>query len=399
MHYQITKGNVLIMWFDEFKKYAGLFVLGTALIAVYKTFDNFGMLLNGLKYVLSLLTPFVIGGITAYILYIPCKKLEALCKKTGVGFICAHRRALSVASIYIIFIAFVALILVAIIPSLVKSVTEFTDQLPDLINGVIDWFNSLEIYKLDASAIDKLFSKNLISIDRILGGISFDNMNKYAKGVMSFGSSLFNVFVGIIISIYLLLDRSSIRRAVIIFTRRHLSKKYRRLLGKYCAKINAFVELYIYCLFIDAVIVFILSFIALSVMRIKYAPLLAFMLGTFNLIPYFGAITATVLSALITVFTKSFASGVAVAVVLTVLQQIDANVIQPRLLSDSLNIKPVWVIFAIIVGGGLFGVIGIIFAVPMFALLKIVCSDIAELTENRHMTSNNKNSSDSANNT
>ena len=129
-------------------------------------------------------------------------------------------------------------------------------------------------------------------------------------------------------------------------------------------------------------------------MRVKYAPLLALMLGSFNLIPYFGAITATVLSALITVFTKSFASGVAVAVVLTILQQVDANIIQPRLLSDSLNIKPVCVIFAIILGGGLFGVIGIIFAVPSFALIKIICTDIAELTENRYKHSRRKNKID-----
>lgn len=382
------------MWFDEFKKYAGLFVLGVALIAVYKTFDNFGILLDGLKYIFSLLTPFFIGGITAYILYIPCKKLEALYRKTGIQFIDKHRRSLSVASIYIIFIAFIALILVAIIPSLIKSITEFTDQLPELVDGAISWFNSLGIYKLDGNAIENLFSRNLISIDKIIGGISFDSMNKYAKGVMSFGTAIFNAFIGIIISIYLLLDRASLRRTVIIFARRHMSKKYRRLLGRYCSKINSFVELYIYCLFIDAVIVFILSFLALSIMRVKYASLLALMLGSFNLIPYFGAITATVLSALITVFTKSFASGVAVAVVLTILQQVDANVIQPRLLSDSLNIKPVWVIFAIILGGGLFGVIGIIFAVPSFALIKIICTDIAELTENRYKHSRHKNKID-----
>lgn len=376
------------MWLDEFKKYLGLFILGTALIIVYKTFDNFGALWDGAKYVLSLLTPFFIGGITAYILYIPCRKLEALCKKTQINFIVRHRRGLSVAAIYIIFVGAVILFLVAIIPSLIESLSEFMEQLPQLVSGAVEWFNSLGLYTLDENFIDKLLTSNLISFDRIIGGISLDSMNKYARGVMSFGTALFNAFVGIIISVYLLLGRTEIKRAVMRFIRSHMSKKHRRMFGRYIGKINNFVDLYIYCLLIDAFIIFVLSLLILSVMHVKYAILLALMLGMFNLIPYFGAITATTLSALITVFTKDFMSGVIVAVVLTILQQIDANIIQPRLLSDSLNIKPVWVIFAILLGGGLFGVIGIIFAVPFFALIKIICLDLIELSENKRLKNN-----------
>lgn len=374
------------MWFKEFRKYLGLFILGVALIAVYKTFDNFGFLLEGLSYVLSLLTPFLIGIVTAYILYIPCRKLEALCKKTGSAFIIKKRRALSVAAIYLILAGAVILILVAVIPALLKSLREFTDQLPSIINGVAERFGALGIFTPDEEVIEKFFKSGILSLDKIIGGISFENMNKYAKSVMNFGTAVFNTFIGIIISIYLLLDRADIKRTFIRFTKLNMSKKHRRILRGYLLKIDSFVDRYIYCLLIDAAIVFLLSFLALTVMRIKYAPLLALMLGMFNLIPYFGAITATVLSALITVFTKSFAAGVAVAIVLTVLQQLDANVIQPRLLSDSLNIKPVWVILAILLGGGLFGIIGIFFAVPAFALIKIICGDLIGLKETKRST-------------
>ena len=107
--------------------------------------------------------------------------------------------------------------------------------------------------------------------------------------------------------------------------------------------------------------------------------------GAFNLIPYFGAITATVLAAVITVFTKSFTSGVIVAVVLIVLQQLDANFIQPKLLSGALNVKPFWVILGIITGGGLFGVLGIFLAVPIFALLRIILIDVLEMRERKKL--------------
>ena len=105
--------------------------------------------------------------------------------------------------------------------------------------------------------------------------------------------------------------------------------------------------------------------------------------GLFNLIPYFGAITATVLAGLITAFTKNFTSGLIVVAVLIVLQQLDANFIQPKLLSGSLNVRPFWVIMGILIGGGLFGFIGIFLAVPLIAMLRIIALDILESRERK----------------
>lgn len=373
------------MWLKELKKYLGIFILGVALIAVYKTFDNFGHVVSWGQHLLSLLTPFVIGFCIAYVLYIPCRKIEELCQKTRVAFVVKRRRGIAVASIYLIFLAAVSLLLVSIIPALVKSITEFVDQLPSIIQGAVNWFNSLGIYNINDVTIQKLLSNDLISIDKILGGFSFDNMNKYAKGVMSFGTGVFNAFMGIIISVYILIDRQSLKQTFRRFVRSYISEKHREFFGRYLKKINQFINLYIYCQLVDALIIFILSFLTLTIMRVKYAPLLALMVGAFNLIPYFGAITATVLAAVITVFTKSFTSGIIVAVVLIVLQQLDANFIQPKLLSGSLNVKPFWVILGIITGGGLFGVLGIFLAVPIFALLRIILIDVLEMRERKKL--------------
>ena len=110
---------------------------------------------------------------------------------------------------------------------------------------------------------------------------------------------------------------------------------------------------------------------------------MALITGLFNLIPYFGAITATVLAGLITAFTKNFTSGLIVVAVLIVLQQLDANFIQPKLLSGSLNVRPFWVIMGILIGGGLFGFIGIFLAVPLIAMLRIIALDILEGRERK----------------
>lgn len=371
------------MWFQEFKKYIGLFLLGVALIAVYKTFDNFGNVIGWIKNLLSLLTPFVIGFCIAYVLYIPCRKIEELCQKTKVAFLINRRRGIAVASIYLIFLAAIALLLVAIIPAFSKSVREFWAQLPNLIRGAVQWFNGLGIYTITEGTLQQLLSSKVLSIDSILGGVNFDNMNKYAKSVVSFGTGVFNAFLGMIISVYILLDRQGLKQIFMRFTRTYVSEKHRRILGRYGRKVNEFINLYIYCQLVDAVIIFVLSFLALTIMQVEYVPLLAFIVGAFNLIPYFGAITATILAAVITMFTKSFTSGLIVIAVLIVLQQIDANFIQPKLLSGSLNIKPFWVILGILLGGGLFGILGIFLAVPIFALLRIILLDILETWEKK----------------
>lgn len=369
------------MWRKELQRYFGIFIIGVALIAVYKTFDSLDRLFDGLHTLGSLLTPFIIGICAAYLLAIPCRKLERLCSKTKLAFLSVHRRGIAVLSVYLVFLGLIALILVSILPSLFKSIAQFMEQFPSLLQGAVGWFNSLGIYTVDQYTIQNLLSEHLFSWDRILGGFSFDSVNRYAKGVMNVGSTLFDIFLGLIISVYLLLDRKNLKQSFARIFRTVIPESHGRILRHYLKKINEFVTLYISCQLVDAVIVFVLSFLALTIMRVEYAPLLALMVGAFNLIPYFGAIAATVLAGLITVFTKSFTSGIIVVVVLIILQQLDANLIQPKLLAGSLNIRPVWVIMGIVLGGGLFGVLGIFLAVPVFALLRIIILDILELRE------------------
>ena len=371
------------MWFNELKRYISLLVVGVILIAIYKTFDNFGNVIEWFSDILSLLTPFVIGSCISYILYRPCKKIEELYVKTKVNFFIKYKQGFAVATIYLIFVGIIILALVAIIPSLTESITDFMEQLPYLIKNAVERFNSLGIYTLNEKSILKIFDSNILSIDKLLGGFSFDNMSKYAKNVMNVGSWIFTIFMGIVISVYILLDRQNLKKAFLRLTKNVFPEKFRGIVNKYSSTINEFISLYIQCQLVDALIIFVLSLLALTIMGTKYAPVLALMVGSFNLIPYFGAITATIVAAIITAFTDTFTAGIIVAVVLIVLQQVDANFIQPKLVSGSLNVKPIWVIFGILVGGGMFGVLGIFLAVPFLALLRIIIIDILERRENK----------------
>ena len=125
----------------------------------------------------------------------------------------------------------------------------------------------------------------------------------------------------------------------------------------------------------DAIIVGILVTIAMSIMGIKYAPLLGFFIGLFNIIPYVGAIIAVSVSALITLITGGLTQAIWMLIVVVILQQIDANIINPKIVGQSLEVSPLLVLLAVTVGGAYFGMLGIFLAVPVAAIIKIITED------------------------
>ena len=116
----------------------------------------------------------------------------------------------------------------------------------------------------------------------------------------------------------------------------------------------------------------------MSIMNVKYATLLGFLIGLFNVIPYFGAIVAVTIAIIITIFTGGFVQALWVALVIIILQQIDANIINPRILGTSLDLSPILVIFAVTIGGAYFGVLGMFLGVPVMAFIKIIIIEFLE---------------------
>lgn len=364
------------MIFKELKKYLGLFLLGAALIIVYKTFDNFGAIIDFFARILGLLTPFFIGAVIAFILRTPCKELEKLLRRTRIGFIRKSRRGLSIFLTYFLVISAIALIIIAIIPQLAESLTQFADQLPGMISSLSDWINSLNIYGLDLTRIQEFFSQNILSVEKLVSMLDLENIDKYARSVKNAGSVIIDIFLGIIISIYMLIERKNIMHSISRLARAYIPKKHRKNIAHYSNMISSFINRYIGCQMLDACIVFMLCIIVLSIMRAPYAGIIALMVGSFNLIPYFGAVIAVFISALITLVTDGFMNALILVIVLIVLQQLDANIIQPRLVASSLSIKPLYVILGVVLGGGMFGILGMFIGVPMVALCKNIVEDI-----------------------
>ena len=222
------------------------------------------------------------------------------------------------------------------------------------------------------------------SVGESLSNIDFkqylnpEKITQYVKGAFGVASGIFDAFVTIVVSVYVLLERNLIldffgKVLAAIFDAKTCNK-----IAKYLEKSNKIFGKFISSQLIDAVVVGILVTIAMSIIGVKYAVLLGFMIGLFNIIPYFGAIVAVVLSILITVITGGLSQAIIMAIVVIILQQIDANIINPKIVGNSLKISPLLIIFAVTVGGAYFGFLGMFLAVPVAAVLKIVINDYVE---------------------
>ena len=152
---------------------------------------------------------------------------------------------------------------------------------------------------------------------------------------------------------------------------------------KYFRKINDYFKSFIFCQFADAFILGMVTTTEFTLLGCQYSLALGPFLGFCNLIPYFGSIIGSALVAIIIMITDGFTKGLIAAVMLLVTQQLDGNVLQPKLLSGSLQLSPVLIIISITVGGAYFGVIGMIVAIPIVTIVKNIIEDIMEYRENQ----------------
>ena len=360
------------------KKWFYWFILGVAIITFYKLLDNFPEIMKGIVDFLKILKPFFIGILIAYILYMPSKTIEKKLRKSKVRLIKRKARTLSILASYIIFALILVIIFNWIFPVLVQSVTELVTNLQGYIEGTIQKYNELpqdSILKSEAvtnTINDILQSAKSIDFKQY---INMDTIGQYAKGAVSFVNSIIDVFVAFIVSVYLLSGRTKIMAFLERFTKAVFKEKTYQNLSKYFNDTNEIFFKFLSSQLIDAVVVGVITTIAMSIMGIKYAPLLGFIIGLFNIIPYVGAIIAVIIAAIITLITGGISQAIWMLIVVIILQQIDANIINPKIVGDNLKISPLVVIFGITIGGAYFGMWGIFLSVPISAVLKILVED------------------------
>ncbi len=357
------------------------FTFAIATIFVYKTIDSLGQIMDWVKNLLSILAPFAAGVLIAYILYIPCKKVEIIYKKSKkLAIISKKARPLSILTVYLIALILLVILINFIVPPIIQSIIDLTNNFTSYYETAVAKINELPEDSFWKTEVITRIVKEVENID-IKQIINVDVLTQYAQGAISFASGVFDIFVALVVSIYILNSRTEIltffrRLAGSIF-----NKKAYQNLDKYFHRTNEIFFHFLSSQFLDAIVVGILTSIAMSILKVKYAVLLGFMIGIFNLIPYIGAIIAVVIAGVITLLTGGLSQAIWMLIIVTILQQIDANIINPKIVGNSLKINPILVIFAVTIGGAYFGMIGMFLAVPVIAIVKVLIEDFIEYRE------------------
>lgn len=371
----------------DWKKWIGLFSFCVMLIVVYKTLDNFSSIFSWIGNFSQIIMPFILAVIVAYIFYIPCKKIENIYSKSKIKFVVKKRRGLSTFTVYILAAFFIFLIVRFVFPTLTTSITELASNLPDYYNRAIEYFSNLpEDSKLKEFNIsDMVLKVQEINItDKIIEFLNFDNIAQYIKGVMDITGIIFDAFVTLVVSIYLILERGDIKSFLSNLSNAIFNEELNEKISIYYKKTNMIFFSFISSQVLDAIIIGIITSIAMSILNVKYAILLGFLIGLFNIIPYFGAIVAVAISVIITIFTGGIIKAIWMAITVVILQQIDANIINPKILGNSLQLSPILVIFSVTLLGSYFGVLGMFLAVPIAAMIKILLLDFVEERKKEH---------------
>lgn len=366
--------------FKNGAKWIYWFTLIVAIVIVYKVLDNFTGIGEWLSNLIKVIRPFLMAILVAYLLYIPCRKIEGVYRKSKL--LKNKARSLAVATTYILVILIVVLLMNILIPMLSESITDLASNLPGYYDSAIQYIEDLpedNILKNDVvqDAIEKLQEIDIAQL------LDLDNLTMYIEKVIGIASGIFSIFVTVVVSIYILLERAEILKFVKRLNSSLFNEKKCATINRYFEKGNEIFFKYISGQVLDAIVVAIIMSVALSIMNVRYALLLGFIIGLFNLIPYFGAIIAVIVACLITIFTGGITQAIWVAVVLIVLQQIDANIINPKILKDALEISKILIIFSITVGGAYFGVLGMFLGVPVIAVVKMMLDDYIERNEKK----------------
>lgn len=361
------------------KKRISWLLIALTVVIVYKMLDNFSNVTEWFGTFFRILKPFLAGLLISYILFMPCKKIEEALEKSKLKFIKKRARGLSVIATYIIFILIIIIIINCIFPVLKESVVELVSNIPGYYETLVSKYKELpedSVLKNDIIK-DKMTELSNIDMKQFLS-INNEKIIEYVKNIINIFSGIFDVFVSIIVSVYILLQRTTIMRFLRKFARAMFKKNTYEAVNKYFTKANEVFFTFISSQLLDAVIVGILTTVAMLIIKVKYAPLIGFTIGLFNMIPYIGAIVAVGIGILITFITGGFGKAIAMAIVVIILQQIDANIINPKIIGVSLEVSPLLVIFSVTVGGAYFGIMGMFLGVPIAVVIKTILNDWIE---------------------
>lgn len=342
--------------------------------------DNFGAVWGIICNLASALTPIIYGFIIAYILNIPYKALkEKVFVKIGKD----NKRwqkcinPLSLVCTYLLVIGIISLLIGFIVPELSDSIVGLAKNIPGYfeqfelnVNMFIDWLkNTFGIQLSGITSFNDVMSHIFVNFtNNDLSKVAQNVINAIFPAALSTASVIYNLVMGIIISIYMLISKDFLcrqvkRLAVAFIPIKYLPKVYETVdvMDTKCGR-------FLVGKVLDSTIIGILCFIAMSVLQLDYALLISVLVAVCNIIPFFGPFISAIPAGFLLLIIDPLQCLIFIVMII-VLQQIDGNLIGPKIVGDKVGLIGFWTLFSVIVAGAIFGFPGLILGTPVFAAI------------------------------
>ena len=356
------------------QKWVSYTIATCSAVVLYLLLSNQGFLLGALSAIFKIIKPVISGIIVAYV-FNPLANLfdrnvfyKLKNEKT--------RWKLSVAFAIIVLALGVTLLCFALIPQLADSVSTLIGNMGMYVETLQDLLKSFE-----SGSTGKLFGLDLSGIatfgDELLDNIANyfkDNMDSVVMTSSSIGKGVLDAVIAFILAIYFLLDKHRITAGVNRFISLLMKDERYNKWADFLNRCNKILIRYIGVDVVDGIIVGVVNFLFMIIMRMPYAALISVIVGITNLAPTFGPIVGAVIGAFILVLVNPW-YALWFLIFTIILQTIDGYILKPRLFGESLGVSALMVLISIIIGGRLFGVIGILFAIPFAAIIDFVWKD------------------------
>lgn len=333
--------------------------------------------LQGIGKVLSelsgILAPFIYGGVMAYLLRPLCNALEAFFQVRFAKKIKRFANAAAVCTSIVIGILVVYALFTMVLPQLVDSVVTLWNSLPSKMEQLIGWAGTTfgederlvsffnENYRNYFTDIDTWVRDNIVpQVSNIVSGVG--------TSVVRVIKFLYNILIGLIVAIYVLHGRKRFGRQAMLIVRSALPDRWANLVLEEARFVDRMFGGFIDGKIMDSAIVGVLCYVGCTLLRIPNALLVSVLVGVTNVIPFFGPVIGAVPATLL-ILIESPIKALWFVIFVLVLQQFDGNILGPKILGNRTGLSGFWVMFSIILFGGLWGIVGMIICVPLFAVI------------------------------
>ncbi|CAI3709711.1 putative membrane protein, UPF0118 [Clostridium neonatale] len=352
-----------------------IFILALIAIITYKIIDNYNYFFNIIKNFVSIISPFIYALVCAYILNPVVNLFEKKLK---------FNRAISISITYCLLAALIFIALFFTIPSLIESIVNMSSEIPSYIEKIQNWSDTIfQNYQLNEFITQGAFIEKVDMIFTKISNFTIVLSQNSISSVFSITANLVKLLLGFLISIYVLIDKEKLLNNAKIIIYMIFKEKagnnilsvlntYHKMIGRYIG-IKA----------VDSLIIAIIAFVGLIIIDAPYAILIAVVVGITNMIPYFGPLIGEIVGALVTVFVSPI-KAIVVFLLLLAIQQFDAWYLDPKLIGKKVGVSAFGIIFAVIVGGGFFGTIGMLLASPTMATINIYYSRMVSNFKNKN---------------